>query len=262
MGRAIDATRRSPRFATARGRRGAVLVGRMGLVGCMGLGVLAGCADDDAEDAGPLIVEAGYVDVQLPEDLRLDATDPTAAEAPTEGADAPEEATGDGIGDGTGEDAGDTTIPLNESDEPASAKLLKALGVFNACLDDEGVEFIGAPSPDNPATNDPAYVDALSTCAARSNIVQALAEAESENENLSPEEIEERNESYLLWRDCMIDRGWNIPEPVPDAEGRLFSFGGGGDGGAQLEPPPGENLLDSDDLAECADQASRELDAP
>jgi hypothetical protein len=250
VGRAIDATRRSPRGATARRARG------IALLGGSALGVLAGCTGDDATATGPLIVEAGYVDVQLPEDLRLDVTDPTSPAAPTG------DETDDETDDGTGDEAGDTTIPLNESDEPASAKLLKALGVFNACLDDEGVEFIGAPSPDNPATNDPAYVDALSTCAARSNIVQALAEAESENQDLSPEEIEERNESYLLWRDCMIDRGWNIPEPVPDAEGRLFSFGGGGDGGAQLEPPPGENLLDSEDLAECADEASRELDGP
>jgi hypothetical protein len=211
------------------------------------LGVAA-CGDDDAA-AGPLIVEAGYVDVQLPDGLvRPAGTATTAVGAAAADEDLAASTT----------EPPESTIPLVESDEPATSKLLKALAVFNGCLEDEGVEFIGAPSPDNPATQDPAYVESLSTCAARSNIVQALQEAQAENDDLSPAEIQERNESYLLWRDCMIDRGWGIPEPTPDAQGRLFSFSQQGGG---FEPPPGESLIDSEDLSACADQAQRALGA-
>ena len=70
----------------------------------------------------------------------------------------------------------------------------------------------------------------------------------------------------------MIDRGWKIPKPVPDSQGRLFAFGGGGgsggSGGSRLEHlgrlgrpgiegPPGKDLLSSEDLAQCAAKAQK-----
>lgn len=239
------------------GRRG----GRVALLAGALAAVLSACGDDGS-DAGPLIVPAGHVDVQLPEGFSVSSgADPTT----------PSEAPPTSAGSGSGGEAAPEptpapvdepadTIPLNEDDEPAASRLLDAVGGFNACLEDEGVEFIGAPDPSNPATQDPAYLESLSTCAARTNIVQVLAEAQAEEENLSPEEIEQRNESYLVWRECMVGRGWGIPEPVPDEKGRLFSMGGGGQDGAGFRPPPGESLLDSDDLAECADQAADEAE--
>ena len=39
-----------------------------------------------------------------------------------------------------------------------------------------------------------------------------------------PTQIKVQNKGYLTWRDCMIGRGWGIPEPKPDSKGRLFSF--------------------------------------
>jgi hypothetical protein len=51
---------------------------------------------------------------------------------------------------------------------------------------------------------------------------------------------------------------------VPDAQGRLFAFGGrgggsGGSGGSQqqIEGPPGKDLLTSSDLQECAAKAQK-----
>jgi hypothetical protein len=52
----------------------------------------------------------------------------------------------------------------------------------------------------------------------------------------------------------MIGRGWTIPEPKPDAQGRLFSFSGGGGSGPQLTPPPGQDILTSTDIRDCAAQ--------
>ena len=73
--------------------------------------------------------------------------------------------------------------------------------------------------------------------------------------DLSPEEIEEQNEGFLRWRDCMIERGWKIGEPKPDSEGRLFSFGGGGGSQLKIEPPPGEDLMGSEDMQACSEEA-------
>ncbi len=157
----------------------------------------------------------------------------------------------------------DDTIPTNADDRPAVFGLLDALDVFNDCLTGEGFDFIGLPGEGEPSDprNDPAYGAALASCAARSNIVQALRDTREENADLTPEQIETRNRAYLAWRSCMIGRGWQVPEPVPDADGLLGgNLQGGADGG--LQPPPGESLLGSDDLRECADLASDEIDDP
>jgi hypothetical protein len=157
-----------------------------------------------------------------------------------------------------------TTIPLDNKEDPTKA-LFTAFGKFRSCLTELGVQFIGAPNPADPSspTNDPTYIQNLSTCAARSNIVAALQASQSANDNLSPAEIKLRNKGYLIWRSCMIDRGWKIAKPVPDAQGRLFSFGGsrGGSGGSQqqqqIQGPPGKDLLTSSDLQECAAKAQK-----
>jgi hypothetical protein len=63
----------------------------------------------------------------------------------------------------------------------------------------------------------------------------------------------------------MIGRGWGIPEPKPDSKGRLFSFStsGGSSGGASaatnFTPPPGEDIITSSDVQECASEAGRKV---
>jgi hypothetical protein len=79
--------------------------------------------------------------------------------------------------------------------------------------------------------------------------------------------VKTENKDYLKWRKCMIARGWGIPQPTPNAKGLLFSFGGtgggsggsgGGAGGASgFKPPPGQSLLNSSDLQQCASVAQQ-----
>jgi hypothetical protein len=151
------------------------------------------------------------------------------------------------------------TIPLAGVDP--TTKFFGALGGFSSCLKGLNVKFIGAPNASNPNSpaNDPNYLKALSTCAAKSGIVQALKGEQSAQDNLTPAQIKVQNAGYLKWRDCMIGRGWSIPEPKPDAKGRLFSFGAGGGGvGSGFKAPPGQDITSSPDVSACASQAQKQ----
>ena len=231
--------------------------------------VVTACGGGGGND-NPNIIEAGQVNIQLPEGYRLSK--------PGEQASAPASSAPSGAtaGQGEGESAaaapagGETasattaaasdTIPLAQQDP--TTKFFTAFGTFRSCLKNQGLTFIGIPDPSKPNSpaNDPAYIKGLQTCAAQSNILQALQELQKSQDNLTPEQIEEQNQSYLEWRDCMIDHGWKIPEPVPDSKGRLLSFGPN-NSTPQIEGPAGEDLFDSNDFQECASQAQQETGA-
>ncbi len=153
------------------------------------------------------------------------------------------------------------TVPLAK--QTSTTALFSSIGSFQSCLSGKGMTFIGVPSKTNPnsATNAPAYLTALKACAAQSNILQSLKNAQSAQQNLTPSEVKQENKVYLLWRKCMISRGWGIPAPKPNSKGLLFSFSastgtGGGAGG--FKPPPGQSLLNSPDLSACATKAQHE----
>ena len=120
--------------------------------------------------------------------------------------------------------------------------------------------FIGVPNPKDPgaSTNNASYVKSLATCAAQSKILQALKAAQTAQDNLTPAKVKQENRLYLKWRTCMIARGWTIAEPKPNTKGLLFSFGGTGGGATQYKPPPGQSLLSSSDLQDCAAKAEAE----
>lgn len=149
------------------------------------------------------------------------------------------------------------TIPLAQQN-PTTA-LFTSIGVFQSCLSNLGVTFVGAPDPSNPSSpaNSPSYLKSLGTCATKSNILQALKAAQSAQDNLTPAQVKKENKDYLKWRKCMIGRGWGIPQPTPNSKGLLFSFGGSGGGGGSgagtgFTAPPGQSLLSSSDLQQCA----------
>jgi hypothetical protein len=210
----------------------------------------SGCAE---EEPTPQVLRAGQVDIKLPDGWTLTengATRPDVAAPAASG----EAAAGPDAPSGTDTTTADT-VPLAQ-DDPQTA-FFKAVRVFQECLTEFGTTFIGVPDPSNPSSpaNDPAYLEVLGTCAARSNILQALNDVQAAQDAMSPAEIEEQNEGYLEWRECMIGRGWGIPDPKPDEKGRLFSFGASGDG-FDFDPPPGQDLVTSNDPAECIEEVS------
>jgi hypothetical protein len=158
------------------------------------------------------------------------------------------------IGPGGNVTASSSTVPLAQQN-PITA-LFTSIGVFQSCLKGLGVTFIGAPDPSNPSdpANNPDYLKHLATCAAQSNIVQALKAEQTAQQNLTQAQIHTENKDYLKWRTCMIGRGWTIPQPTPNSQGLLFSFGA--NSGPSITPPPGKTLFSSGDIESCATQAA------
>jgi len=211
----------------------------------LGVLVTGACGSDTADD--PRVLRAGQLDIRLPEGWKVTEH---GAERPGSAASSDE-----GTTPGQVAASSDDTVPLAKED-PTTA-FFSATQRFRSCLNDLGTKFIGAPDPSNPEspTNDPAYLKDLSTCAAKSGIVQAMQEMQKNQETMTPAEIEEQNKGYLRWRKCMIGKGWKIGEPTPDSKGRLFSFGGGRT--PDITPPPGKDLLGDKDMQTCAEQSQR-----
>ena len=223
---------------------------RRSLLAAIALVVLASaCAEEEPD---PTVLRAGQVDIKLPEGWTVEGATAVrpARDAPVEATEAAAPVPGAPVTTV----ATDDTVPLAQ-DDPQTA-FFKAVSVFQQCMSDNNTEFIGVPDASNPSspTNDPDYLSVLGTCASKSNILQALQDVQAAEEAMTPADIEEANEGYLVWRDCMIARGWGIPEPKPDERGRLFSLGNP-QSAPQIDAPPGEDLLSSDDFAECLEEA-------
>ena len=236
-------------MAVVMGAARAVLV--VTTVGALALAA-GGCGgSSSSSSSSPVTIQAGQLNLQLPPGWKV-----------TKGGAIQPGATGGGPGDTAANAAdgsgGGDTVPL-AADDPQTS-FFKSLGTFQSCLKGLGVKFVGVPNASNPNSpaNDPGYIKNLSTCAARSNIVKALKDEQTAQDNLTPAQVQTQNQGYLKWRDCMIGKGWGIPEPKPDAKGRLFSFGSAGSGPPQFTPPPGQDIMTSGDVQACAAQAQRE----
>ena len=161
-------------------------------------------------------------------------------------------------GQGTTPTTEKSSVPLDKNSNPTD-DLLASFGKFRDCLNGEHVKFIGAPDASNPEspTNDPDYIKALSTCAARSGIVQALQAAQAEQDTLTPAQIKERNKGYLAL--ARLHDQARVGHPQADARtARADSsrFGTGG-GGPQLKPPAGKDLFNSKDIEQCSAKVQR-----
>jgi len=139
------------------------------------------------------------------------------------------------------EDATADTIPLNEDKRPPELKLFDAFKSFSGCLDDAGEGIRGdLQDPNNPAYQDPAYLELIQKCAARSDIVNVLEEVSTSRANLTPEEIKEKNEGFVIISDCLKKKGWKI-ETTIDASGLITP--------SQFQSADGE--LNDRDLNQC-----------
>lgn len=232
---------------------------RLVLCAALVVSVAAGCGSSSKSSSSLTTntIDAGQVNIQLPPGWKVTkggAIRPATA-ASNSGASGASGASGE-----TG--ATGDTIPLASQDP--QTKFFTSLSTFSSCLRGLGVKFIGVPDGANPKspTNDKNYIDALSKCAAKSNILAALKDYGTFQDNLTPSEVRIQNKAFLAWRKCMIGRGWGIPEPKPNSKGLLFSIAGAGQPGGSapnFTPPPGEDIVTSSDVQDCAIEAGRDV---
>jgi hypothetical protein len=139
------------------------------------------------------------------------------------------------------DDATADTIPLNEDKRPPELKLFDAFKSFSGCLEDAGEGIRGdLQDPNNPAYQDPAYLELIQKCAARSDIVNVLEEVSTSRANLTPEEIKAKNEGFVIISDCLKKKGWKIETSI-DASGLITP--------SQFQSADGE--LNERDLNQC-----------
>jgi hypothetical protein len=169
--------------------------------------VLAGCGGTSTESL--TLRNADDIQVMTPEQVAaMKATATTMA--PIQDGEAPDSS-----------DVSSDTIPLNQDDRPPELKLFDAFAEFRGCIEDSGETIRGnLQDPNNPAYQDPEYLQLVQKCAARSDIINVLNEVQATRESLTPEQIEQRNEAFKLLSDCLKKRGWTI-ETATDAQGLI-----------------------------------------
>ena len=120
--------------------------------------------------------------------------------------------------------AGETTsdtIPLNQDNRPPELKLFDAYAEFSGCIKDAGQTIRGdLADPNNPAYQDPAYLEVIQKCAARSDIINVLQEVGTTRASLKPDEIKTRNEGFVALSDCLKKKGWKIETSI-DSSGLI-----------------------------------------
>ena len=169
--------------------------------------VLAGCGGTSTESL--TLRNADDIQVMTPEQVAaMKATATTMA--PNQDEASPDSS-----------DVSSDTIPLNQDDRPPELKLFDAFAEFRGCIEDSGETIRGnLQDPNNPAYQDPEYLQLVQKCAARSDIINVLNEVQATRESLTPEQIEQRNEAFKLLSDCLKKRGWTI-ETATDAQGLI-----------------------------------------
>ncbi len=230
---------------------------RLALGAVLVLTVAAGCGSSSKSSSLTTnTIDAGQVNIQLPAGWKVTKSGAIRPATAVASADASGASGASGATGATGD-----TIPLAKQDP--QTKFFSSLSTFSSCLKGLGVKFIGVPDASNPKspTNDKNYLDALGKCAAKSNILAALKDYGTFQANLTPAEVKVQNKAFLAWRTCMIGRGWGIPEPKPDSKGLLFSISGATSGGGapNFTPPPGEDIITSSDVQDCAIEASKKV---
>lgn len=207
------------------------------------LAVVAACAG--AGDTRVVVRNLDDLSVLTPAEVAaIKATIPTydpsaTTAAPALDSEGDDDSSGPNSDEGTG--SSDTTIPLNQDDRPAELKLFDAYAKFKSCIEDAGETIRGnLQDPQNPAYQDPAYAELIQTCAARSKILEALRETSQARDELTPEQVEERNEAFKLLSECLKKRGWTVETRV-DEKGLINP--------TRFESPDG--TLDQRDLDQC-----------
>jgi len=190
---------------------------------------LAGCGGSGGAETSVVIRDPDDLQVLTPTEIEELRSETRNANAPGASDDA---APGD-------------TIPLEDVDP--TERLFTAFGDFNGCMEDGGQPFRGDPRSDPALLEDTAYMEVIQRCAARTDIVGALTAFQEFNDSLNPDEVEDRNEQFLQFSECLEERDWTI-EATPNPKGLLTP--------SVFESPDGG--LNERDLRQCGSEVQTE----
>jgi hypothetical protein len=88
-----------------------------------------------------------------------------------------------------------------------------------------------------------------------------LEDAMPEPEDLSPEELAERQDQMLAVAQCMRDKGYDMPDPQVDSDGRVIIERRGRPGTGTEAGPPDDEEQFRDDMEACHEEAGTSLPA-
>jgi len=218
--------------------------------------ILAGCGGSDSDEAADdgdngIVISQEQLDAAQAERDETEP-EPEALSSDEAGVDTGGEDTN---GEPEEDDPADNEIAVAEAGEDELDGFFNAISVFNACIDDEGYEFIGAPGQDGATAEDfeSDYLAVLGACATESEILSAFQSFGEAQANLSPAEIAQNNFGLPTFKECVEDLGWTVEDLVPDERGAL-GFGATGIG---LQPPEGAEGLNFDDANTCRTTAEQ-----
>lgn len=141
-----------------------------------------------------------------------------------------------------------TTIPVDEAEAGGMFGGGGIGGDFNDCLEKAGYEFIGAPgfqNGDDPAVNDPDYLEAIQKCGNESGATQRYEQFQNVMDSMTPEQVKAQNEQGIKVMECLEEeKGWTIPELAPRANGLLMPSDL-----TAIEVPEGHKMME--DVAAC-----------
>ena len=112
-------------------------------------------------------------------------------------------------------------LEVTESGRSFQTRLSTALTTFGTCLDENGFSFIGLPGQGNPDADEAKYISALIACNAVSGISGVLQEQNDRQQDLTAAQKQSLNENARDLIECMLDRGWEFGDLVPNQSGIL-----------------------------------------
>jgi hypothetical protein len=162
-----------------------------------------------------------------------------------------DEAAGD---DGSSDDSGS-----GDGDEPSQEEFQDAALEHAQCMRENGVENFPDPEFDNEGgvgIRLPEGVDPEALEAAQEECDPIMEEVAPDAGEIDPERQAEMVDQLVEVAQCMRERGYDMPDPEVDDQGRVTFGGGPGAGGGRGEEP--DEDFDQD-MEECQEEAGMDM---
>jgi len=164
-------------------------------------------------------------------------------------------------------DQDSAAAPEDEADgggdnaEPDSQEFRDAMLEYAECMRDHGIDMpdptfddnggVFQTMPEGAGPEGPSEEFDAADEACQPIIEDAMPEVE----DLSPEELAERQDQLLAMAQCMRDKGYDMPDPEIDADGRTRIGRRAGPGSGSGTGPPEDEEQFQEDMEACSEEA-------